>query len=1208
MLSELKGIKERGVNGLHLLQLPTGYGKTYNVVQFMAGEVDTMKKGERFIYITQLKKNLVVKDLESAFTNKEKHRKNVLVVKSIADQLVECLIENDKFVASVPEKFKKKEFWELQKVCERYSMSLEPANNDKDLAAERLEKLRECEKRFRRKMKKEVDSIGKSDTKKLKVLSDPKSEFYWLGKLYPTTFISDYKIIIMTVDKFLNGNISLIKNSNSYYDTKFLKNSTVIMDEFDATKNVIEKFIIEKSCNQSAELLSVFNNLRRYWRIEDFNEELVTAMRETDANYIMEGRKNSVSESLFTRSQHIEQTYSTNLSFKLKDIDVDKSYNFLFYDGEYITINENGKIIVCKVKKGKGEKQEGKYIQMEYTHDKIEESVAVKKLQSCIYEIDKYLVDVQWYIKKWAEKYMEISNENKLSDSLKMNLEEAINTICRKLQLDKAEKNILMGINQKTLMKTAKYGLRAPCFYEKGVTYFDLRDENDHADTTDINILKVEETPEKYLLHMAKTTNIIGISATAENTSRLCNYDLKYLRNQLKDDFYTTSKPLKERVCKEMEVQHRFYKDGKVKVHVEEVGAVLDEAWDINNYCMKLLEENGENLGNQNRRGLEEMVNAVSQVIQQKVVIEKGLKYDAEGSRRYLYERYCKFFAVAYFFIIKKDIQSMLYLSMMLPKEGRNSFDKNILNRIFEIITTYMGSDLTSKNIVVLDSQNYEVNKQVLINRLEKGEKIIVISTYSTLGAGQNLQYKVPDQITTVTLGDGSLKDSRYKYKDFDAIFLGEVTNIVTNILGEGDFSRRDAMNRVCQIERLCEGYEIDRITKKSEIRKTFMRVGEDKPAWLGSGKHTKFKEIESVNRSAERTMLQAVGRICRTFNKNSNVYIWIEDRLMRQLDKESLSEMIFIPELEKIIEVLEVRDNKSGESKKNKRKNEEIIAKHKSIEAERCITRALRSIDEEETIIFWEELREFVLRNPTLSDENLRDYNGLLDIESFYMTNGKEDNTGYCYLQSMDYKEVNVRFTTDKSKYKAELGENSKYSIHLADEEHTWLPLILKYPGMKEYFIKEGYSTTFEPNKYVMVPIIYNNIYKGALGEKAGKFIFEKETGVKLHNITDQNKFEKFDYKINEETYVDFKNWSGGNYVDGNVERKKIKTKMQQTGAKIVLVINLCSRFESMSMKVVEGDGIIEIPSLLNEDGCINYRSIDKIMNLLGENNAIYK
>ena len=67
----------------------------------------------------------------------------------------------------------------------------------------------------------------------------------------------------------------------------------------------------------------------------------------------------------------------------------------------------------------------------------------------------------------------------------------------------------------------------------------------------------------------------------------------------------------------------------------------------------------------------------------------------------------------------------------------------------------------------------------------------------------------------------------------------------------------------------------------------------------------------------------------------------------------------------------------------------------------------------------------------------------------------------------------------------------------------------------MKEYFIENGWVTSFGNDEKIISPILFQNIYKGALGEVAGKFILNRELGIELSPITEPEFFEFFDYKL---------------------------------------------------------------------------------------------
>ncbi|MPN30502.1 hypothetical protein SDC9_177973 [bioreactor metagenome] len=138
------------------------------------------------------------------------------------------------------------------------------------------------------------------------------------------------------------------------------------------------------------------------------------------------------------------------------------------------------------------------------------------------------------------------------------------------------------------------------------------------------------------------------------------------------------------------------------------------------------------------------------------------------------------------------------------------------------------------------------------------------------------------------------------------------------------------------------------------------------------------------------------------------------------------------------------------------------------------------------------------------------------------------------------------------------------------------------------------GYATAFNKNKYILSPVLFNNIYKGALGEVAGKFILEKELGVRLNEIEDENRFEFFDFEISKDVYVDFKHWKF-NYTEENSRekaKKEIESKLNQINGKKVYIINIISDGKFSIHKQRDGK-IIEIPFLINSSGEVNYEAL---------------
>lgn len=117
-------------------------------------------------------------------------------------------------------------------------------------------------------------------------------------------------------------------------------------------------------------------------------------------------------------------------------------------------------------------------------------------------------------------------------------------------------------------------------------------------------------------------------------------------------------------------------------------------------------------------------------------------------------------------------------------------------------------------------------------------------------------------------------------------------------------------------------------------------------------------------------------------------------------------------------------------------------------------------------------------------------------------------------------------------------------------------LDRILLFSGMTEYFTAKGRALTFAPNEYIMSPALFNNIYKGALGEAAGWVWFRNVLGIQLDMIREPALFELFDYKVpGLPVYVDFKNWRDTTRFDEKGTMNKVVRKARECRAECVII-----------------------------------------------------
>lgn len=124
------------------------------------------------------------------------------------------------------------------------------------------------------------------------------------------------------------------------------------------------------------------------------------------------------------------------------------------------------------------------------------------------------------------------------------------------------------------------------------------------------------------------------------------------------------------------------------------------------------------------------------------------------------------------------------------------------------------------------------------------------------------------------------------------------------------------------------------------------------------------------------------------------------------------------------------------------------------------------------------------------------------------------------------------------------------------------------------------------------MSPTLFNNIYKGALGEVVGRYLFQQVLKLDMKEISNTKLFELFDYQLNDlPIYIDFKNWHETTVFNNEEMLNKIEKKEIKCECKCVIIANIVSEKE-WKIHHIERNGltIVEIPSLLTGKTSLSY------------------
>lgn len=776
-------------------------------------------------------------------------------------------------------------------------------------------------------------------------------------------------------------------------------------------------------------------------------------------------------------------------------------------------------------------------------------------MYSLIRGINSFLNKFKIMIYNWAARYAEAINIARSDDEDEFTIENAMKTIYREFSLSESQIHLLMGdlCGSKMVNSDEQNVIPDMSFYNNGFKYFEFMDSDEHLSQTIFNYVQILDSPEKILLYLCKKSKVIGISATATLPSVTGNFDIKYLANLLGSNFIIASNDVYQRIKVDLDNRWSAYSSGLVKVNVD----VLDYNKDkltLEKHLMDITSD---------RDFVKKYYNLIS--------------INSAGNK-YVWNRYCNVFRALKEFVKHEDIKSFLCLNMVLPQSGKASFDIELITEaLSDLIEIYGDVDKLSaeKCIVVLKSDNFEVEKEEVLNRLSNGEKIFIMSAYKTIGAGQNLQYEVKDasQLVTIFQPENS-DDSRLKYKDMDALYLGDITNLIANTYDVDNFDKGDMLKFFFQIEYLYQNDEINFSTLNRLIKLGFKTYSGSYEKDIPASK--KMRESRSVMQQVTRDVMQAVGRMCRTYIKNSNIYLYIVQGLISKIDVQCLEGRLISPEMKAIV------DSKKEFGYNYTEQEEDLLncAERISSRGKNYIMRMLSRNWNSVSIDLWEKLRQVVLTYPTANKDEAMN-NEI--ISSLYIQNKGKCNS-YLFAQKGDFSDVVIDFDNDKFVF-SESKRCDRRIVSVVSEEEARLSEILKYPGMQEHFLENRWATQFYEKELILSPVLFQNIYKGALGEVAGRYILHKELEMDLKEIEDSNKFEFFDYEIAPGIYVDFKHWKQNYPEDREIIKAEIARKLDSIEGKKVYIINIIADGE-FATHVQNDKRIIEIPSLLNKDG----------------------
>lgn len=1110
-------------NGIVLIDMPTGSGKTYNVIDFIYNKYKILNK--KIFFITPLKKNLGYDDLKKKFFDdgrNEEFKKDVLYIKSNMDMLIENFNEAYK---EIPDKIKNdkttKHIKTLIKIIETKKLNSE-------FKAEAVENLREeWEPKFRSNLESYVIYNEKGEKRNYEErLKFVQEENPWIIKLYPSVMTDSAKIIFMTVDKFLAMNSTIIKPSYTILSDDIVRDAIIFIDEFDSAKENILNNIIRSSLNNKIGMLDLFHMIYAGLTVCDFTKKLMTASQyNVDKKKLFENYYNpsEIIEKFKNRADEIKNKYNLQFLHKLVGNPKDDAY-FLFQDYRFISIlPSKNNYLLLKTNKT------DRINQIEPVENKKEDRDELKDL---LFDIKNFINYFQIGVGFIANNYKQLKIE--LKEDLNLISDDAcVRTVLAEFGIEGRYLNYLTKaiVRRKKTRELSSNTLSDDLDFscnEKGFRYYSIIDSDTHDTQSKIDYVTVDETPEKILLGLCNKAKVVGISASSSLRTSTGNFDINYLEIKLGKKFKHLSKEERAELKEYFNRQTSEY--DKVNILLEAIS--VDEL------------------------NLEKHINSFSNDIQ------KIIKNKFENLKTYIKIRYIKLFLCMREFVKNSHMYSFLFLTSKLLKENDFAFDFIFAKSIFNELCTQFNI-VANIDSLFGDIETYDNKKKEIEKKLSNGEKVFLVSSYQTLGAGQNIQYKIPRNfikgIDYVSINNLEYQD---EYKDFDAIYVDKPTNVFVNmnneIIEEDQFIRY-----IYQVKVLEESGDITNEEAYRYIKEGFETYHGIKFNSFSTPTNSKNLKLHTA-----KLVQQAVGRICRTKNKSKDIHIYYDKALLEELKgvKKYYKHLLLNPEFSKFLDKIE----ESIDNSQNNLENKALLINKSS----KSYIKVLLNF-KNDNIYKWESLRDQLLKHPTI-DSPTATYSAYIELPN--------QNTSY------SYDERNKKF-----------GFNSIVG-DVIGESTTNLKDLLQIPRVRDFFIEKNYATNFIPNKYILSPEMFNSIYKGALGEVVGEFIFKEFLNIELQKIRNNERYEKFDF-YKDKVFVDFKNFSG--YKDFNRAAKveDIRNKLKDCGGDVALIVNILKPRGNPEIFIDKYEDVIIIPYLYDlESKKFNTKAlfeIQKIFNI---------
>lgn len=988
------------------------------------------------------------------------------------------------------------------------------------------------------------------------VAADETPAAHYLNQYFPEINLNQHQLVLLTWAKFTRSYQSFFSSQSiTISRDEELGDSLVVLDEIDEMKRILSDQIVDDGLRLPIDFLALFREIHAATTNLQKRRpaEIMAILRQKQRFSQLKQRVNYLDQKYKLTEDYktVNSAAKTNFIFNLSSLTITSSQAWWSQDNP-----AEKKVILTELKPK--------------IHD--------LHFYEMVRQIGRFLETFTSLMGKWAELYqLQVNGQREDLDN-QLQLESALRTICDTLWLSQEAKNIITAMFQRLGGRRHEVAkIKFENYYGRhlqryGLQLVSLTDSDDHLNRTQIEIATIQTTPEKFLLKLVKRGMVLGMSATVDVETVLSNFDFNFLREQLGERLLDGLENLPEAVKESFDVSRRYRKNGgTVKVLETASQAATSEG----GHCMrdlirtrlqdlKLSPEQGEHLKN-----LEQFVKQT--MIQ---VHQHFQKKDNPKEYQYIQLRYLELFDSFVCFLGHKNLPTFLGLQSILPKEDDDFrhlvMDRKFIEQVWEKLVTILCSMEKSRPQLrmiakKLSSQHLAVEKQVaeaLDLPAAKATRVYLLSSYATLGVGQNLQYHVGDlegsQVIDIAPEAVSADDERRQMVDIAGIYLGRITQIFTQIPDQArPDNRKKWLTGYYELAGLVDNGEIN----LAQVAKYARKQSNGQPV-------RQFRDTISYVGAHTRIILQAVGRLDRAFNKVPETMVLLGTEVIDYFNVTMMENYQLGPVAQAIRDHQLQKKHVIPTSAHTRR----IRFRNQTQETRDAVLRMVGQLQISAVMAeHFQTYRETLLKYPTMTAHQ-------------YDSHQSRAEFSYLDMKSVSYR---VQREGDDFTFPADGKGNVEISA-----ESAGLTIIAKNPDLRKLFEANQWPLLWTPLDYMLNPVQFDS-YQGILGEKCGKFLIEKYWAIQLHDLEQLN-HELFDFQTTNHVLIDIKNWRQPHQREVDAERQHVMDKLDEISRRTersdwrVLMVNLIAPAGSQNFvqqELVNGR-VMEVPLLLDRDG----------------------